>query len=98
MKPLIVTALLFLTLGVSQQSFAQAGLAQPELKAGAAKVDITLGESELPRNYEGILDHLYARTIVLESGATSAALISLDAGAVPEQIWQQVTRQVETEL
>src|SRR6187549_2289866 len=97
MKPLIVTAV-FLTLGVSHQSFAQAGLAQPGLKAGAAKVDITLGESELPRNYEGILDHLYARAIVLDNGATSAALISLDAGGVSEQIWQNVTGQVESEL
>jgi hypothetical protein len=92
MKPIIVTALVLLTLGISQKSFAQA------VKAGAAKVDITPGQSELPRNYEGILDHLYARAIVLDNGATSAALISLDAGGVPEQIWQQVTRQVETEL
>ena len=98
MKPLIVSALVFLTLATSQQSFAQAGLAQPVLKAGAAKVDITPAENELPRNYEGILDHLYSRAIVLDSGGASAALISLDAGAVPEQIWQQVTRQVETEL
>src|SRR6185295_7116663 len=98
MKPLIVTVLVFLTLGISQQSFAQAGSAQPELKAGAAKVDITLGENELPRNYEGVLDHLYARAIVLDSGGTSAALISLDAGGVSEQIWQQVSRQVESEL
>jgi len=98
MKPLIVIALVFLFLGTAQQSFAQAGLAQPVLKAGAAKVDITPAENELPRNYEGILDHLYARAIVLDNGAASAALISLDAGAVPEQIWQQVTRQVETEL
>src|SRR6185369_13697614 len=93
MKPLIVTALVLLALGSSQQSFAQSSL-----KAGAAKVDITLAENELPRNYEGILDHLYARAIVLDSGVASAALISLDAGGVSEQIWQQVTRQVETEL
>src|SRR4030095_12910787 len=94
MKPLIVAALAFLTLGTSQLGLAQ----QPALKAGAAKLDITLAESELPRNYEGILDHLYARAIVLDNGATSAALISLDACCVPEQICQQVTRQVETEL
>src|SRR4030095_17083339 len=94
MKPLIVAALAFLTLGTSQLGLAQ----QPALKAGAAKVDHTRAENELPRNYEGILDHLYARAIVLDSGGTSAALISLDAGGVPEQIWQQVTRQVESEL
>src|SRR6185503_17974654 len=62
------------------------------------KVDVTPAETALPRNYEGILDHLYARTIVLDNGSTSAALISLDAGGVSEQIWQNVTRQVESEL
>ena len=98
MKPLIVTALVFLALGTSQQSFAQAGLAQPVLKAGAAKVDITPAENELPRNYEGILDHLYSRAIVIDNGAASAALISVDAGGVPDQIWQAVTKQVESEL
>src|SRR5437773_1000751 len=76
MKPLIVTALVILAFGTSQQNFAQAGQAKPVLKAGAAKVDITPAENELPRNYEGILDHLYARAIVLDSGAATAALIS----------------------
>ena len=73
MKPLIVTALVFLALGTSQQSFAQAGLAQPVLKAGAAKVDVTPAENELPRNYDGILDHIYSRAIVIDNGATRCA-------------------------
>ena len=59
---------------------------------------MTPGESELPKNYEGILDRLYSRAIVLESGNTTAALISVDAGGVPDQVWQGVTRQVENEL
>jgi neutral ceramidase len=68
------------------------------LKVGAAKVDVTPAETALPRNYEGIHDRLHARAIVLNNGTTSAALISLDAGGVSEQIWQNVTRQVESEL
>ena len=55
-------------------------------------------ESELPKNYEGILDRLYSRAIVLESGNTSAALISVDAGGVPDQVWQDVTQQIEKDL
>jgi hypothetical protein len=75
------------------------GFAQPAtLRAGAAKVDVTPAENALPRNYEGILDHLYSRAIVIDSGPASAALISLDAGGVSEQIWQNVTQQVEREL
>lgn len=71
-----------------------------QLKAGAAKVDVTPAPSELPKNYEGIFDHLYSRAIVLESGSASAsaALITVDAGAIPEPIWQSVTQQVEKEF
>ena len=68
------------------------------LKAGAAKVDVTPAANELPKNYEGIFDHLYSRAIVLEQGRTSAALISVDAGGIPEQIWRTVSQQLETEL
>ena len=94
MKSLVAITLAIFIVGPSQEGFAQ----NLSLKAGAAKVDVTPAESELPRNYEGILDHLYARAIVLDDGTTSAALISLDAGGVSEQIWQNVTRQVESEL
>ena len=67
-----------LTLAISN-----AALAQTTLRAGAAKVDITPSAGELPKNSLGMLDHLYARAIVLENGTTSAALITVDAGAIP---------------
>ena len=67
-------------------------------KAGAAKVDVTPAASELPKTYEGILDRLYSRAIVLDNGAGMAALISVDAGGVGDQIWRTVTQQVEKEL
>lgn len=76
-------------------SFAQGS---PALKAGAAKVDVTPAESELPKNYEGVLDHIYSRAIVIDDGATKAALLTLDAGGMPEQLWQNVTRRAEAEL
>jgi neutral ceramidase len=68
------------------------------LRAGAAKVDVTPAERDLPKNYDGILDHLYSRAIVLESASTSAALITVDAGAVPDQVWQNVTQQIQKDL
>jgi hypothetical protein len=70
----------------------------PSLRVGAARVDVTPTESELPRNYLGVLDRVYARAIVLESGATRAALITVDAGMISEGVWQAVTRQIETDL
>lgn len=74
------------------------GSASSLLKAGAGKVDVTPAAGELPKNYGGIFDHLYSRAIVLESGSSSAALITVDAGAIPEPIWESVSQQVEKDL
>jgi neutral ceramidase len=78
-------------------SFAQSGQASA-LKVGAAKVDVTPAESELPKNYEGILDHLFSRAIVIDDDVTRGALVTLDAGGMPVQIWQNVTKRAEAEL
>jgi len=77
---------------------AQRAESVPSLRVGAAKVDITPSPGERPKNSQGILDRLYARAIVLENGVSIAALITIDAGAVPEALWQAVTGQVEQEL
>ena len=65
-------------------------------KAGAAKIDIT--PTQLPKNSEGILDHIYARAIVIDNGLTSAALVSADTGMLGEQVWRTVSQRVEKEL
>jgi hypothetical protein len=77
---------------------AQTGPGRSPFRAGAAKVDVTPSPGELPKNSRGILDRLYARAIVVESGTSSAALITVDAGAIPDALWQTVTKQIETEL
>jgi neutral ceramidase len=61
-------------------------------------VDITPSPGELPKNSRGVLDRLYARAIVLDNGISTAALITIDAGAVPEAVWQAVTTRIEQEL
>ena len=94
MKVSFAFLLAILTIGMPHGAAGQALV----LKAGAAKVDVTPAASELPKNYESIFDHLYSRAIVVDNGVTSAALITVDAGAVPDQIWQSVTRQVEKDL
>jgi hypothetical protein len=65
---------------------------------GAAKVDVTPAPADLPKNYDGILDHIYSRAIVIDNGTASAALISVDAGGVPDPIWQAVSKQLEADL
>ncbi len=47
---------------------------------------------------DGILDHIYARAIVIDNGTTSAALVSVDTGMVGEQVWRNVSQRIEKEL
>jgi neutral ceramidase len=67
-------------------------------KAGAAKVDVTPSEKDLPKNIEGIHDRLYSRAIVIDNGETRAALITVDTGMIFEQLWKNVTQKIEKEL
>ena len=67
-------------------------------RVGAAKVDVTPAQSELPKGYLGILDPLYSRAIVIDNGNTSAALVTLDAGAAPPDLCKAVATRIETEL
>jgi hypothetical protein len=83
---------------VLRQAAAQRTESVPSLRVGAARVDITPSQGELPKNSRGVLDRLYARAIVLESGVSTAALITIDAGAVPDALWQAVTGQIEKAL
>jgi neutral ceramidase len=66
-------------------------------KVGAAKVDITPKQEDLPAQIKGIHDNLYVRAVVIDNGTTKAALISIDAG-VREDGWQKYTQQIEKEL
>ena len=97
MKTLVSILVMILAGGV-HDGFAQSGRTAPALRVGAAKVDVTPSAGELPKNSRGVLDRLYARAVVLDNGLASAALITVDAGAIPDAIWQAVTRQIETEL
>jgi len=47
---------------------------------------------------EGILDHLFARAIVIDNGTTKAALVSADVGAMGEQVWSTLSQRCEREL
>ena len=93
MKISLTFTLLAVVLGAPAWSWAE-----PRLRAGAAKVDVTPAERELPPGYEGILDRIYARAIVIGDGSSLAALISVDAGGVPDASWTEVTRRLESEL
>src|SRR5579859_3476744 len=61
------------------------------LHAGAAKVDITPKESDLPISTDSIRDHLFARAIVVDDGVTCAVLVGLDLGGASNQIVDDAT-------
>jgi len=67
-------------------------------RVGAAKVDITPAQNELPKGNLGVLDKVYSRAIVIDNGHTGAVLITLDAGAVPIPLWKTVSDRIEKEL
>ena len=98
MRKWLVILVTALAVGTATVAGAQAPRGGSPLRVGAAKVDVTPSQGELPKNSLGVLDHLYARAIVIESGSSSAALITVDAGGVQTPIWEAVTRQVESEL
>jgi len=85
-------------LGIPLSAVAQTARVSSPIRVGAAKVDVTPSENERPKNNLGVLDRLYARAIVLDNGVTSAALISVDAGAIPDALWQTVSGQIDKEL
>ena len=87
-----------LALAIPSVAGAQARRDASVLRVGAARVDITPSPGELPKNSVGVLDRLYARAIVIESGSSTAALITIDAGGVPAPLWEAVTTQIESEL
>lgn len=68
------------------------------LRAGAARVDITPSADELPPNYLGIHDRIHSRAIVVDNGSDRAALISVDAGAIPDNVWQSVVAALDADL
>ena len=95
------SAVLPIVLGLAMSSPSEAqtsrGAVLP-LRVGASRVDVTPSGSELPKNGFGILDHLYARAIVLDNSAATAALVTVDAIAIPDPLWQTVSQQIEKDL
>ncbi len=66
------------------------------LRVGAARVEITPSASELPANYTGVNDAVYARAIVVANGSTKAAMITVDIGGMSTETWTNVARRAES--
>ena len=68
------------------------------LRAGAARIDYTPRGAQLPRNYIGVLDPIFVRGVVLDNGRTRAALVAIDAGAMPTELYNKVSARAAKEL
>jgi neutral ceramidase len=73
--------------------------AQGNLRVGAARVDIT-GPADPANPPSGKYQHerLYVRAIVLDDGATRAALIGADQAGLGEAVWAAASKQIAAEL
>jgi len=92
MRFALLTLSALLALWASPRGLAQTP-ASPQLRAGAAKVDVTPDPSSQP-----VLDRLYSRAIVIANGETSAALITVDTIAINDGLCQTVSERLEKEL
>jgi neutral ceramidase len=96
-KSLLIVFLAVFIIGNSLKCLGQKNKSA-SIKVGAAKVDITPSADRLPSNYQGILDHIYSRSIVIDNGISSAALVSIDIGMISDQIWMNLSKRIENEL
>jgi hypothetical protein len=68
------------------------------LRAGASRIDYTPRGAQLPSNFTGVLDPIYVRSVVLDNGRTRAALVAIDAGGMPTDLYQKVSARAAAEL
>jgi neutral ceramidase len=94
----VLVAVTLLTTVLAGRASAGFTARSSEVKAGAARVDITPAQNELPPSYEGVHDRIYSRAIVVDNGTTGAVLITVDVGGLSEETWKNVTQRIEKEL
>jgi hypothetical protein len=86
---------LSLSLALDAQPPRETGAA---LRAGAARIDYTPRGAALPGNFTGVLDPIFVRTLVLDNSSTRAALVAVDAGAIPSDLYERVSARAAAEL
>lgn len=67
-------------------------------RAGASRIDYTPRGAQLPRNFTGVLDPIFVRSVVLDNGSTRAALVAIDAGGLPTDLYKKVSARAAAEL
>ncbi|WP_395397892.1 hypothetical protein WBP07_25510 [Novosphingobium sp. BL-8A] len=71
--------------------------AAPGLMAGAARVDITPSKADLPKPFTTIHDHLFVRAVVLDDGASRAAIVVADLPTIAPDVFEDLRRRIAAE-
>lgn len=74
-----------------------AGAAGANFRAGAARVEITPAANAVPAPFKTVLDQIYVRAIVLDDGSTDAAIVTMDARNLEDDMWAGISARVATE-
>lgn len=83
------------------------GADRGQLRAGAARLDITpAADAALPmagyasrtKGFTAIHDHVYARAIVLDDGATETAIVAWESLFVPDNVWSETSQRISRDL
>jgi neutral ceramidase len=93
-----VLATLILLAAVPTARAAQPAAPAAPFQVGAARLDYTPAADKLPRNFTGVLDPIYIRSIVVDNGRTRGALISVDAGGIATDLFNKVSARAAKEL
>jgi hypothetical protein len=97
MKKFLIIASLTLCMTPALQA-AQPANVDGSLRAGASRIDYTPRDKQLPANFNGVLDPIYVRSVVFDNGRTRAALVAIDAGAMPTDLYKKVSARAAAEL
>lgn len=71
--------------------------ADGDLRAGAARIDITPPASELPDVFQGIHDNIYVRTLVIESGSAKAIIAVAEVPMIRAEFVDDMVRDISAE-
>jgi neutral ceramidase len=96
MKKRLISACLAMCSLSALQAAQPAG--EGALRAGAARIDYTPRGSQMPSNFTGVLDPIFVRSVVLDNGRTRAAMVAIDAGAMPTDLYKKVSARAAAEL
>ncbi len=84
-----------------------AASASAALRAGAARFEITpapdaalpmSGYANRTQGFKGIHDPIYVRAIVLDDGATQAAVVAWELISVPDAVWAEASPRIAAEV